>query len=81
MEDFNSEEILRGFEMGVMNSRGVTTRSLTEGGAQERELVAKYQGLADRIRAGWPLVAATLQRIADSYAHQAKWEDERTHES
>lgn len=80
MEDINSEEIFRGFDMGVMNSRGVTSRSLTEGGAQERELVAKYQGLADRIRAGWPLVAATLQRIADSYKHQAKWEDERLHE-
>lgn len=80
MEDINSEEIFRGFEMGVMNSRGVTSRSLTEGGAQERELVAKYQGLADRIHAGWPLVGATLQRIAESYAHRAKWEDERVHE-
>ncbi|MBI2926168.1 MAG: hypothetical protein HYY24_10745 [Verrucomicrobia bacterium] len=80
MEDLNSEEIFRGFDMGVMNSRGVTTRSLTEGGAQERSQMAKFQGFADRIRAGWPLVAATLQRIADSYAHQAKWEDERTHE-
>ena len=80
MEDLNSEEIFRGFEMGVMNSRGVTSRSLTEGGAQERTLVAKYQGLADGIRAGWPMVAATLQRIADSYAHQAKREDDYIHE-
>lgn len=80
MEDLNSEEIFRGFAMGVQNSRGVTSRSLTEGGAQERELVAEYQELANRIRAGWPLVAATLQRIADSYAHQARWEDEQIHD-
>jgi hypothetical protein len=80
MEDVNSEEIFRGFEMGVMNSRDVTTRSLTEGGAQERNLVEKYEGLAVRIRAGWPMVAATIQRIADSYAHQARREDERIHE-
>jgi hypothetical protein len=79
IENLNSEELFRGFEMGVQNSRGVTTRSLMEGGAQERELVAKCQGFADGIRAGWPLVAASLQRIADSYAHRAKWEDERTH--
>ena len=80
MEDINSEEIFRGFDIAVMNSRGVTSRSLTEGGSQEREQAAKYQGFADRIRAGWPLVAARLQRIANSYAHQAKWEDERMHE-
>ena len=79
MEDIHSEEVFRGFEMGIMNSRGVTSRSLTEGGAQERELVAKYQGFAERIRAGWPMVAAALQRVADSYARQAKREDERTH--
>ena len=80
MEDINSEEIFDGFEIGVINSRGVTSRSLTEGGAQERQLVAKYQGFADRIRAGWPMVAATLQRIAGSYLHRAKREDERLHE-
>jgi hypothetical protein len=79
MEDLNSDQIFRGFTMGVLNSRGVTTRALTEGGEQERELVAKYQGLANRICSGWPQVAATLQRIAEKYEHDATWQDERLH--
>lgn len=80
MEDVNSEEIFRGFEMGVMNSRGVTSRSMTEGGAQERELALKYQKHADGIRAGWPMMAATLQRLAHTYTSDAKRHDERLHE-
>ena len=80
MEDINSEEILRGFEMGVFNQRGCFSKSMTEGGVQERELVNKYRKQAESIRAGWPMVAAALQRIADSYASDAKREDERLHE-
>jgi hypothetical protein len=80
LEDINSEEIFRGFEMGVMNQRGCYWKSLTEGGAQERELASKYQKHADNIRGGWPLLAAALQRLADGYIHDAKREDERLHQ-
>ncbi|MEK7677561.1 MAG: hypothetical protein AAB676_17165 [Verrucomicrobiota bacterium] len=80
MEDINSEEILRGFARGVFSQRGSHWKSLTEGGAQERQLADKYQKQAESIRAGWPLVAAVLQRLADGYASDAKREDERLHD-
>ena len=65
---------------GVFSQRGSHWKSLTEGGAQERQLADKYQKQAESIRAGWPLVAAVLQRLADGYASDAKREDERLHD-
>jgi hypothetical protein len=80
LDEINSEKIFRGFEISIRNQRGSHWKSMTEGGAQERELAAKYQKLADGIRSGWAMTAASLQRIADSYSHQAKCEDKRTEE-
>ncbi len=80
MEELNSEKMFHGFEISISNQRGCYSKSMTEGGAQERELAGKYQKLADSIRSGWPMVAASLQRIADRYLSQAKREDEQLEE-
>lgn len=77
LEELNSEDMFRGFETGVINSRGIVSKSLIEGGAQERDLVGIYERRAERIRAGWPLVGSALQRIAEYYRHRARDEDER----
>ena len=49
LETIASEDIAAGFEMGVYNARGVHSRSLGEGGKQERELSARYQGWAEQL--------------------------------
>ncbi len=77
MEAVLGDEILRGFQSGVINQRGVVSRHLNEGGEQERELVAKYRGYAELCKIRWPRTARILRSIAEGYASQARHEDER----
>jgi len=75
MEEIASQEIGRGFNIGVYNSRGVHWRD--EGGKQERELASKYHGWAERLHYDYPFVGSILRKIAASYEHDAAWEDSR----
>ena len=75
LETIASKDVTAGFEMGVHNARGVVTRSLDEGGAQERELSAKYRSWAERLVFDYPYVASILERIADGYEREAERED------
>ena len=72
-----TDEILRGFDVGVANQRGAHWKTMTEGGEKERELARKYFGFADKVKLKWPKTAVALRRIAESYELQAKREDER----
>jgi len=73
MEGVASQRLADGFVIGVRNSRGAHWRG--PGGDQERELAAKYQGLAQRVAFGYPFVSSALQAIADSYGREAGWHD------
>lgn len=75
LETIASQEIAVGFEMGVYNARGVVSRSPGEGGAQERELAARYRGWAERRSFDYPYVASILARIAEDYDREAARED------
>ena len=75
MEAIASPEIASGFEIGVYNSRGVHSRSMDEGGSQERDLSAKYRAWAQRLAFDYPHVARSLERIAGSYDRDAEQED------
>lgn len=77
MESIASQQIGNGFQVGVLNSRGVHSRKIDEGGVQERELAEKYRGWA-RLRAfDYPYVSSLLEDIAADYDRQAGWEDDR----
>ena len=77
MESIASQQIGNGFQVGVLNSRGVHPRKIDEGGVQERELAEKYHGWA-RLRAfDYPYVSSVLEDIAADYDRQAGWEDDR----
>ena len=79
LEEFsvsNDSPILRGFEIGIFNKRGVTCRSLTAGGVQERDLADKYRVYLQASQDEWPLVAASLKRVAERYEADALREDE-----
>ena len=73
MESIASPEIGRGFSVGVHNSRGAHWRG--EGGAQERELAAKYRGWSQKLAFEYPYVASVLEEIAASYDREAEWHD------
>ena len=73
MERVSSPEIGRGFDVSVRNSRGAHWRG--EGGAQERELAAKYRNWARQISFDFPYMASVLEGIAGSYEREAEWQD------
>lgn len=77
LETVASDEIMQGFNTGVLNQRGATCRGLNDGGEQERELAKKYRFFAEKCKIVWPRTALALRRIAEFYENQAKWQDER----
>ena len=65
----------RVFHIGTCNQRGVVTRG--EGGAQERELAAKYRAFAEKVKAEWPRTGAILDGLAESYEAEAtRWDED-----
>jgi hypothetical protein len=72
-----SDNLDRGIILAVYNSRGVVSKAIAEGGVQERQLVATYQGYANMVNERWPRTAAVLRQIAEWYASNARREDIR----
>lgn len=77
LEDLQSTEIEKGIEIEQYNARGVVTKAIFEGGAQERELATKWKSWAETIGFRWPRTRAMLDRIAASWEAYARHEDER----
>ena len=75
LQTIASPDVATGFEVGVRNARGVHSRSLDEGGVQERVLSAKYRAYAERLTFDYPYVANILERIAEAYDWEAERED------
>jgi hypothetical protein len=75
IEEVASKELEKGFDVGVFNNRGVTTRSLTEGGVQEREIAVTYREYALNFRDVWPRTSQMLDRMASDYERYGRRED------
>ncbi|MEX1264467.1 MAG: hypothetical protein WEE66_11160 [Actinomycetota bacterium] len=75
IEELSSREIERGLEIEVYNTRGVTSRALTEGGRQERQLARQFREWAQRHKARSPRTRSLLLRIATSFDSDADRED------
>lgn len=76
LEELQCNAIEKGIEIEQLNSRGVTTRALFEGGDQERALSKSWRNWAEIIGLSWPRTRAMLERIADSWEARARREDE-----
>jgi hypothetical protein len=76
LEEVDSQEIERGFATGIMNSRGVYTKSIGEGGKQERELAETYTKHASASVTKWPRTAAVLRSVATDYRARADHADQ-----
>lgn len=73
LESVGTEQISRGMELGVYNSRGVVYRG--HGGDQERALESKYRAWADALAPKHPFTSRMLNCIADGYRRDAEWHD------
>jgi hypothetical protein len=80
IEEADSDDLDRGFQIGVLNSRGATWRSPLDGGDLERKERDKYRRWAERCDADWPRTAASLRKVAESYESMAQREDSRAAE-
>jgi len=70
------EQMRSGFQVGIIIKRGMTSRAMDAGGAQERTLAASFRRYADALSATHPFLSATLKGIARSYEAHAKREDD-----
>ncbi len=70
LEGLDNDDIDQGLLLAVSNQRGVTSRSVTEGGEQERELAEYYRVRSQQFQR-WPRTAAIFTKLAHSYDHEA----------
>src|SRR5262249_5527256 len=77
IETIGSTRIEAGIHLGAVNSRGVTTRGVFDGGDQERALAARYRQWAVQTAGRWRRTSRVLRGLADSYELEAQREDER----
>ena len=76
IEEVGSDDLESGIRTEQMNKRGVSTRSLTEGGAQERSLAGQARAWAAIVGSRWPRTERLLRSISDMWDREAKREDE-----
>ena len=77
LEEIGTNEILGGWDVGIVNNRCLSWKSLREGGVQERELASKYRAFAEAARIDYPRTAEALREVSKFYENQARQEDDR----
>jgi hypothetical protein len=75
IEACESDEIVRGFTIGLYNLRGPHWKGLYEGGQEERQLADTYERYAKACEMEWPRTAAALRSLAQTYLHEAEVAD------
>lgn len=74
VEHTKSDDLDSGLRIGYFNKRGVTSRGLTDGGKQERDLAERYDEWAAQL-SNWPRVRRLFREIAAGYRRDAERED------
>ena len=69
------EHMRRGFLVGTINKRGMSSRAYDEGGDQERVLAIEYRTHARALQGSHVNLAATLEELARSYENHGVRED------
>jgi hypothetical protein len=76
LEELQDDRIDRGLEIRVFKNRGVTSRSLDEGGRKEWKLAEGYRARAEQFVTHWPRTDAIFRRLAETYEADARREDD-----
>lgn len=74
LERLQCDDVDQGLHITIRNRRGVTSRSPTDGGDQERELAQRYKQQGRQFRE-WPRTEAIFSSLASSYEHDASYHD------
>jgi hypothetical protein len=74
IEHVNSRELEDGFFIAERNKQGATIRRTTEGGGIEREFASRYRSLAKTAGIANLRTRALLNKLAESYEHEAEEE-------
>lgn len=77
IEAVTSTNLENGAITGRLNSRGITSRGVYDGGSQERSLAEQYKQWSLAVQMRWPRTAHILRAIAESYERDAEHEDGR----
>lgn len=76
VEDIHSLKMIEGMYIEKLNSRGVTSRSFSEGGAQEWTIAEQYQSWSRKLAISHNFVATKLlSNLAKTYQVEAKMSD------
>ncbi|AYV69164.1 hypothetical protein C2I06_21230 [Niallia circulans] len=73
-EKYYTEDIGKGFVLGIYNSRGIYQGT---NGRKEEALAAQYENYARKVRIRYPKVSTQLLKISEDYKRQAFQERER----
>ncbi len=74
IERLQNDDLEKGLAVAIFTQRGITSRSPTSGGAQERQLANAYKERSKRLSA-WPRTAAIFAGLASDYTHIAETYD------
>jgi excisionase family DNA binding protein len=75
IEEIGSTYLETGIHLGVVNGRGVTSRGVFDGGAQERALAQKYRTWEEGTAGKWRRTNRLLRKLAENYEREARQED------
>lgn len=75
IESVRSQHLEKGTVTGRINSRGITSRGIYDGGDQERTLASQYKQWSQKVQLRWPRTARVLRDIANYYERDAARED------
>jgi len=75
IERIGSQELENGFLIGRLNSRGVISRGVYDGGQQERDLAAQYIDWSTITTSRWPRTSRILRSVSDRYERDARRQD------
>ncbi len=75
VEELKSDTVDKHIRIKIFNSRGVTTRGFTEGGDQERSLVALFKKYRDKVKFSYPRLAKIYTQLMQEYERDASRED------
>jgi transcriptional regulator with XRE-family HTH domain len=77
LDQSGSRHMETGFTTGVLNKRGVWTKNIGDGGAQERSLADGFRRDAEKMKIKSPKAARLLRSIADDYDRLGHFADDR----
>lgn len=76
LEEVQLDHVETGLYLQIVNSRGISSRGLEDGGEQELKLAADYRAKAEALADEAPRVASLFRRVAGSYESDARRNEE-----